>query len=52
MDVLFSCLICGYEEVYDVEEDTQYIECSFCINGRMNKVGVCDELSYMVKNED
>ncbi len=40
MEMLFSYPVCGYEDVYDVDEDTKHLDCGFCIDGIMDKV--CD----------
>jgi transcription elongation factor Elf1 len=50
MEILFNCPVCGYEEVYDVGEDIKHVDCGFCRDGVMDKVGICDKLPNMIKN--
>ena len=33
----FYCPNCGNEDVFDVDEDIETLECNFCINGIMEK---------------
>ena len=51
METLFNCPTCGYENVFNTDEDTKHINCEYCANGTMDRVGSCEELPFMIRME-
>ena len=51
MEVLFNRPYCGFEDVFNVDENIETLKCTFCENGMMDKVGVCNELPCMIRSD-